>query len=187
MRAPLRLLAAASGLLATFAACNATRYPPGWRNLCEGAADPKKLPPSISLAPPGAFAERRTANAYEIVDRDAAKTFFANAQPAAFGGVMAQPDEDGGLQASVDAFVNATDFTREKIVVVEARGQGSYGVDGADVYGPTITIVSSSCSPSGGTPPPSYDVATAYRIPRAMRLKRQGCSSCGPPVECCPP
>ncbi|HEX7665216.1 MAG TPA: hypothetical protein VF407_11910 [Polyangiaceae bacterium] len=181
-----RCIAAASIVAAAvIAACNTVHYPPGWHDHCS-SPDPKKLPPRVDFGDSNGYSQWRSPGFPELQDADAAKEFFAGAKPPSYGGGMVYEEDDGGTQTSVDAFVAATDFAKEKLVVIGDSVQGQLSLLGATVYPDETTVVFHPCASSGGAAPPTARMLSTYRVPKTVKLDMDECGPC-PQVACCPP
>ncbi|MEO8876443.1 MAG: hypothetical protein ABI461_12710 [Polyangiaceae bacterium] len=89
----------------------------------------------------------------------------------------------------IDAFVRATDFSRQDLVFVEDMFNGfTDGLAGEAIRGHQVALVDGNCIGSGGgAPVPQISWVAVYRVPKNFELVRVGCGTCPPPVACCPP
>lgn len=115
---------------------------------------------------------------------DEAKTFLANSTEPHTG--VAMPGDGGSVQDRVDAFIAATDFTKEKLTFTVVDRDGDEGFVGEIATPGHVTFVFHTCSQMGGAPPPHSAFTAIYRIPKDAVMSQGECGSC-PQVECCPP
>lgn len=120
----------------------------------------------------------------DILTLEDAKAFLANAREPSTG--AANDPNASKIADRVAAFLDKTDFTKEKLTFTVVDRQGDEGFVGVITSPGHVTIVFHTCSQMGGTPPPTSAFTAIYRVPRDAVVTQGGCGSC-PQVECCPP
>lgn len=115
---------------------------------------------------------------------DEAKAFLANPTEPSTGVAMA--GDARSVQERVDAFLAATDFTKDKLTFTVVDRDGDEGFVGEIAAPGHVSLVFHTCSQMGGARPPHTAFTAIYRIPKDAVASQEECGSCQE-VECCPP
>lgn len=131
------------------------------------------------------FSDQEKQSPY-ITTAEEANAVLANAQEPNLG-VMMDPDRSH-VADRVKAFIDGTDFTKEKLTFVVVDRDNDEGFVGVIPKPGSVGLVySMSCSATGGAPPPRVSVTALYRIPKNATAEQVTCGGCAPPPPCCPP
>lgn len=183
MRVVLPAVVLFSGAVSLLAACHASSPDAGFS--CSDPSIQQKGFERLIVGSGLPFSEEEKRAPY-ITTADEANAVLANAQEPNLGVRM---DPDGShLADRVRAFIDGTDFTKEKLTFVVVDRDTDEGFVGEIPKPGSVGLVySASCSKMGGAPPLRVSATAFYRIPKNATAEQVTCGGCPPPPPCCPP